>query len=128
MLRAHTSAGAAMRVASLLGTLLVLLHAPNAAAFSSFGEAAERLDGEWRGANFVLKVDSKRAQASIDPTRPFAWERFVIREVVENEVVFAIGAELFEAKLEADMLVLTGTSFRGEQLLFRDTGLRGTTD
>jgi hypothetical protein len=106
---------------------LALLGAP-AAAFSTFAEAARGLDGEWRGPDFVLKVDAKRAQASIDVGRPFAWERFLVKEVSGNEVVFAIGAELFEATLESDTLVLSGTSFRGERVLFRDdTELRGTT-
>lgn len=95
---------------------------------SPFSDAADLLNGEWRGADFVLKVDAKRAQASIDPTRPFAWERFLIKEVSGGQIVFAVGAELFEAKLDADTLTLTGTSFRGPRVLLRDTGLRGTTD
>ena len=79
--------------------------------------------------DFVLRVDAKRAQASIDPDRPFEWQRFLVKEVSEDEIVFTIGAELFEAKLvEADTLILTGTNFRGARVLFRDAALRGTTE
>lgn len=92
-----------------------------------FSEAADRLNGEWRGADFVLRVDAKRAQASIDPARPFEWERFLIKEVAEGGIVFTVGAELFEARLDAGTLTLTGTSFRGPRVLFRETALRGTT-
>ena len=95
---------------------------------SPFSEAADLLDGEWEGTDFVLHIDAKRAQASIDPERPFEWRRFVVREVTPTEVVFAIGSELFEARVDSDILVLTGTGFRGERILFRGSPLRGTTD
>jgi hypothetical protein len=95
---------------------------------SPFSEAADRLDGEWRGTDFVLRVDAKRAQASINPDRPFEWQRFAVKEVAGSEIVFSIGAELYEAMIEAETLVLTSTSFRGERILFRGTPLRGTTD
>ena len=98
------------------------------AAASPFSEAADRLDGEWRGTGFVLRVDAKRAQASINPALPFEWHRFVVKEVAGPEVVFTIGAELYEATIEAELLVLTSTSFRGERILFRGSHLRGTTD
>lgn len=111
-----------------LGLLIFLAFAAGAAIASPFGEAADRLNGEWRGADFVLKVDSRRAQASLDLKRPFHWERFLIKEVANDEVVFTVGAELFEATIDANILVLTGTSFRGQRLLFRDTGLRGAAD
>jgi hypothetical protein len=77
--------------------------------------------------DFVLRVDAGRAQASVDAVRPFEWEHFLIKEVTPDEIVFAIGAELFEARLGADILTLTGTSFRGARVLMRETGLRGTT-
>ena len=66
---------------------------------SPFSEAAARLDGDWRGSDFVLRVDARRAQASVDPTRPFEWKRFVVKEVTSEDIVFAVGAELFEARL-----------------------------
>lgn len=102
------------RFASIVGLTLIAL---SGAAASPFVDAAERLDGEWRGDGFVLKVDSHRAQASLDPERPFQWQRFLVREVTDDEVVFAVGAELFEARLDAGMLTLTGTTFRGERVL-----------
>jgi hypothetical protein len=98
-----------------------------ASAATPFSDAARRLDGEWRGADFVLRVDAKRAQASLDPERPFEWERFLIKDVSQQAITFAIGAELFEAKLAEGTLTLTGTSFRGPRVLFRETPLRGTT-
>ena len=87
---------------------------------SPFLDAAEFLNGNWRGDDFVLRVDSHRAQASVDAKRPFEWDRFLIRRVTDDEVIFAIGAELFEARLRDDTIVLTGTSFQGERVLGRD--------
>jgi hypothetical protein len=98
-----------------------------APAKTSFAQAANELDGDWRGGDFVLRVDARRAQASVDPSRPFEWEQFLIKEVTDREIVFAVGAELFEAKLDADVLTLTGTGFRGARVLFREANLRGTT-
>ena len=115
-----------MRFRFLLFTL-ALFGEVSALAATPFSEAAEKLDGEWRGADFVLRVDARRAQASVDPQRPFEWEHFLIKEVSAGEIVFAVGAELFEAKLDANVLTLTGTSFRGARVLFREADLRGTT-
>jgi hypothetical protein len=101
-----------------LGPVLVV--APVAAwAASSFIDAAARLDGTWEGDGYVLQVDSQRAQASVDPNRPFQWQRFLVRAVTEDKVKFAIGSELFEAKIGDDGLTLTSTSFRGEHILHR---------
>ena len=102
---------------ALLAGMAFLLAGLSAA--SPFVDAAKRLDGEWRGDGFVLKIDSRRAQASIDPNRPFEWGRFIVKDVREDDVVFTIGAELFEATVDADALRLTGTSFRGEKVLRR---------
>ena len=109
----------------LLGAMLI--GGGDAHAATPFADAAKSLDGEWRGADFVLRVDSKRAQASIDPARPFEWERFLIKEVSDGGITFSIGAELFEAKLAEETLTLTGTGFRGARVLFRGADLRGTT-
>ncbi len=113
----------------LLPLVLLLLGLVSTAAASPFTDAAARLDGEWLGENFVLRVDARRAQASTDAARPFAWQHFLIKEVTPEEVVFTIGPELFEARFEADALTLTGTSFRGERVLFHQEseGLRGAT-
>jgi hypothetical protein len=56
-----------------------------------------------------------------------------VKEVTDDEIVFSIGAELFEASVDADRLVLTGTSFRGEAEMVRwkppaELGLRPSTD
>jgi hypothetical protein len=120
----------------LIATLFGLLLCASAAhALSPVEEAARRLDGVWRGDGFALKVDARRAQANIHPEKPFQWQRFEVKEVDDDEVVFSIGAELFEAKLAGDDLELSSTMFRGERLLKRaagpaastDFGLRGTT-
>jgi hypothetical protein len=115
-----------MHVRAALLTLAFIAGTEHAAAGATFAEAARLLDGEWRGAALVLKIDAERAQASMTPDRPFEWERFVIKDIRDNEVVFSIGAELFEATVAADTLTLTSTSFRGSRVLFRDTGLRGS--
>ena len=118
---------------------MLLLGTPGAWAVSAFADAAERLNGEWHSDDFVLRVDAKRAQASTAPDRPFEWQRFLVKEVTDDGVVFTIGTELFEAIMDADTLVLTGTNFRGERVLFRGVrevgesaaegaGLRGTAD
>jgi hypothetical protein len=103
----------------LLLTFFLAALLPIGAAASPFLEAAEFLDGAWTGDDFVLRVDSHRAQASVDAKRPFEWDRFLIREVTRDEVVFAVGAELFEAKRRDGEIVLTGTSFQGERVLRR---------
>jgi hypothetical protein len=125
----------AMRLTvALLG---LAMSAPAAHALSPFDEAARRLDGVWRGDGYALKVDARRAQANIDPEKPFQWQRFEVKEVGDGEIVFSVGAEIFEAKLAGDELELTSTAFRGERLLERqatpgpgepaDLGLRGAT-
>jgi len=116
-----------MRLSALFVSLSIVAAwlAPSAA--SPLADAARQLDGEWRGDGYVLRVDSGRAQASIDPARPFEWRRFEVKEARDGEVVFVVGAELFQATLDDEMLVLTGTGFRGERVLFRDPRLRGTT-
>jgi hypothetical protein len=101
--------------------LLLAAAAPIAArAASPFVDAAARLNGTWEGDGYVLQVDSQRAQASVDPERPFHWERFLVKDVSDDKVTFTVGAELYEAKLAADSLTLTSTSFRGERTLKRE--------
>lgn len=114
-----------IRVAALA---LALLGLPSVAASTPFSDAASALDGVWRGNDFVLRVDARRAQASIDPAHPFAWERFLIKEVTPDEIVFTVGPELYEAEIADDTLTLKGTSFRGARVLFRDKNedLRGS--
>jgi hypothetical protein len=107
---------------------LLVLPALCAAAFATpFGDAATKLDGEWHGDGFILRIDAKRAQASIDLKHPFSWERFLVKEITPDRIVFTIGAELYEAELNQDTLTLSGTSFSGDRVLFREEGgLRGT--
>jgi hypothetical protein len=113
-----------LRIALLI---LALLTGSSVFAASRYEDAAQRLNGEWRGAELVLRIDAERAQASMTPDRPFEWRRFIIKDIRQDEIIFSIGAELYEAKIDADTLTLTGTAFRGARVLFRDTGLRGTT-
>lgn len=113
-----------LRIALIFLTLFV---GTGAAAASTFADASRLLDGEWSNDTVVLRIDAERAQASMTPDRPFEWKRFVIRDAQGNEVIFAIGAELYEATVAGDSLTLTGTSFRGKRVLFREPELRGTT-
>ena len=106
-----------LRIALLIFALLAGLLQP--ALGSPFVDAAKRLDGGWQGDDYMLRIDAQRAQASIDPNRPFQWQRFLVKSVEGDKIVFAVGPELFEAKLESDSLVLTSTSFRGERTLHR---------
>lgn len=103
-------------LAAFLALSLVLCLA---AAAATFWDAAKRLDGTWRNNAFELRVDAARAQASIDRERPFHWQRFVIKEVTDQEILFTVGAELFTAVVTPDGLTLTGTNFRGKQVLLR---------
>ena len=117
-----------MRLGSRVATVLIGAALTSPAAGSALEDAARRLNGDWRSDTFVLRIDSARSQASVTPERPFEWQRFVVKEVAEDEIVFTVGAELFEAELEADTLVLTGTGFRGRRVLYRGApadGLRG---
>lgn len=113
--------------AAVMSLALLLAGLGPAAAVQSLAEAARLLDGEWRGESFVLRVDATRAQASIALDRPFEWQRFVVKEIGDDEIVFTIGAELYAATVVDDTLTLTGTSFRGARVLFRGAELRGTT-
>lgn len=98
---------------------LALVAAASLAAAGVFSDAADRLDGAWQSDDFVLRIDAKRAQASVDPVRPFEWRHFLIKEVTAREIVFTIGGELFQASIDEDFLTLTSTSFRGSRLLSR---------
>ena len=116
-----------MKLHAFLVSFALFVGLASAGMASEFSEAAARLDGEWHGGNFVLRVDARRAQASVDAARPFAWERFLVKEVTPTDIVFAIGSELYQARIDADTMTLTGTSFRGTRVLFRlEGGLRGT--
>lgn len=128
-----TARGVAMPIIRALTTLALFLalHAPASATDSLFVEAADFLNGVWIGNGSVLRVDAARAQASADPARPFLWDRFIVKEVTNDEIVFAIGAELFEARIDDDTIAVTSTSFRGERVMFRElpeAELRGTAD
>jgi hypothetical protein len=120
-------AGTGMRLRIALMILALFAGADTAPAASTYADASRLLDGEWSNDSVVLRIDAERAQASITPDRPFEWKRFVIRDARGDEVVFAIGSELYEATVAGDSLTLTGTSFRGERVLFRAPELRGTT-
>ena len=113
--------------AALLSVALLALGGAAGAA-QSLAEAARLLNGEWHGDSFVLRIDADRAQASFAPERPFEWQRFIVKAYGEEEIVFSIGAELFQATVGEDTLTLTGNSFRGARVLFRNTDLRGTTN
>jgi hypothetical protein len=97
------------------GLLALCLAAPlPCQAASPFAQAASTLDGQWKGDDFMLKIDSTRAQASLDPARPFEWRRFLVQSVSGETVTFSVGPDVFEARIADDELKLTGTTFRGQ--------------
>jgi hypothetical protein len=78
------------------------------------------LDGRWQGPDYAVTIDTARDQASTDRSRPLEWQRFSLKEISDRELLFTIGPELFEAKLQpGETLLLTSTSFRGERVLSR---------
>jgi hypothetical protein len=77
------------------------------------------LDGQWFGDGFNVAIDSARAQARLDPKKPFQWEAFRIRNVSGEMVVFTIGPRLFIGYLGEDMLTLTSPGLQGARLLRR---------
>lgn len=118
----HENAETMMQLRTLALALGLLAAAPANAAGSPFTDAADLLDGRWQDSEgFVLRIDQERAQASVDPARPFKWQRFLVKAVEGNTIVFAIGSDVFEAALEGGNITLTGTGFRGERILRRGT-------
>ena len=99
--------------------MLAALPVVAAADDISFTEAARRLDGAWEGDGAVLRVDRERAQANVDAERPFRWQRFLIKEVDGDLIVFTVGPELYEGLLAGDNLTLSSTIFRGERKMTR---------
>lgn len=79
----------------------------------------QRLEGVWHSSNYILRVDAGRLQANVNGNAPFSWQRFRVRQASSNEVVFAVGAQIFVAKVAESSLRLTSTSFRGEKELTR---------
>jgi hypothetical protein len=77
------------------------------------------LEGKWDGDGFVLEVDSARAQANIDPTLPYQWDRYGIKTVADGMVIFTVGAELYQASVDGESIMLSSTGFRGERRLDR---------
>jgi hypothetical protein len=109
-----------MRIPFLVLVPLIWGAASLAEAASRVDEAARLLDGAWRGEDYALTIDSRRAQANVDPGKPFQWQRFVVKDVDDEAIIFAIGAEIFEARIAGDVLELSSTSFRGERRLTRE--------
>lgn len=107
-----------MSGAFLAVALLAVAWVP--ALASPFTDAANYLHGIWQGDGYVLRVDAARAQASVDAGRPFQWTRFLVKEVTGQEIVFSVGADIFEARVDDDTIVLTSTGFRGERTLRRE--------
>jgi len=81
-------------------------------------DVAENLQGTWQDSNYTLRVDVNRAQANVGGPL-FDWQGFRVREVSGDEIVFAVGWQIYTAKISNSSLVLTSTSFRGEKTLTR---------
>jgi hypothetical protein len=79
------------------------------------GRAAAALDGLWCASGHMLDVDHARSQARLDPSRPFAWQRFAIKAADHRSILFVVGFELYEAVVGGEKLILSGTAFRGSR-------------
>lgn len=66
-----------------------------------------------------LALDTERGQARIDPEKPFQWERFIVKSVAGDEVVFTIGPRLYSAIVEPDSLTVEAAGYAGPQRLTR---------
>jgi hypothetical protein len=86
---------------------------------SAYMNLANHLAGTWQNQSHVLRVDPFRAQASLSRDSPFEWQKFRVREGGREEIVFTIGAQVYVAKLDNTSLVLSSTSFRGDETLTR---------
>lgn len=109
-----------MRLTGPFLAIWLVLGLWTSASAEPFIEAANFLHGVWQGDNYVLRVDAARAQAGVDAARPFQWSRFLVKEVTDTEIVFSVGAEIFEARLNDDAIILTSTTFRGERAMHRE--------
>jgi hypothetical protein len=112
----------AWALALSLGSLLLQAEA------SALADNLSVLEGRWLGDGLQVVVDADRAQANMDPWKPFDWRHIEVKEFDGAAITFSIGAELFYGTLEADTMTLEGTSFRGTKILQRtnDTALRGS--
>jgi len=112
----------ARAIALSLGSLLLRAEA------SALADNLSLLEGRWLGDGLQVVVDADRAQANMDPWKPFDWRRIEVKEYDGVAITFSIGAELFYGTLDADTMTLEGTSFRGTKTLERtsDTALRGS--
>ena len=112
----------ARALALSLGSLLLQAEA------SALADNLSVLEGRWLGDGFQVVIDADRAQANMDPWKPFDWRRIEVKEYDGAAITFSIGAELFYGTLEADTMTLEGTSFRGTKTLerTRDASLRGS--
>ena len=99
-------------------TGIAVLFAALAAAHAS-AQILPALEGEWRGEELSLAIDQRRGQARLDLGRPFHWERFILKEVDGERIVFTIGARLFAATLDDDSLSVEAPGYGGPQLLRR---------
>lgn len=97
---------------------------------SASADELSLLDGRWIGDGLQVVVDADRAQANMNPWKPFDWQRIEVKERDGAEITFTIGAELFYGTLQADTMTVEGTAFRGVRSLqrSRDAALRGSLD
>lgn len=84
---------------------------------SSLQKAMGLLDGKWSGDGFVLDIDGVRAQAHVDPRRPYQWDRYALITVLDGALIFNVGPDVYRASIQEKSLVLSSTSFRGERRL-----------
>jgi hypothetical protein len=77
------------------------------------------LDGRWHGGGLALTIDAERGLARLDPSLPFQWEAFNIRNIEGAMVVFSIGERLFIGYLDGNVMRLTTPGRQGSWTLGR---------
>jgi hypothetical protein len=67
------------------------------------------LAGDWTGNGLSIRIDPERLQANLDPSKPFQWEPFRLRNVTGCMVTFDIGPQRFVALMFRDRAMRINT-------------------
>ncbi len=71
-------------------------------------DARRALDGQWRSAGLVLTIKADAGEATLaDAARPVERERFELKKVVGNTVLFTVGDKRLVGLLAEDRLTIT---------------------
>ena len=70
-------------------------------------DAKQALNGQWRSADLVLSIDVRTAEATLADAQGNQRERFELKKVVGNTVLFTVGDKRLVGSLAEDQLVVT---------------------